>query len=133
MISTTQLVARFHKTFTEDLVKDLAMHIHDAYSDAIQRATGIDREFQRHVIPQIRHYAIQSRVKAIARQHRRLRVVTKFSPTGTEPYSMLRIGNFTLTISMVKAPRTLPRYSDFRGENCQLNDHLYAAFDSVGE
>jgi hypothetical protein len=131
MISTEQLLERFNQTFDEKFLRELAMHIHDGYADAVQQNADIAPEFQRHAIPQARHYIIQTRVKKLAKARKRIAVETLYSPTGTEPYSLLQANNFMLTVSMVKSPGCLPRYSDFRFANASLNDNLFAQFETV--
>ena len=62
--------------------------------------------------------------------HKGVVVETNHSQTGTEPFSVLTVNNFSLTISMVKKPGTLPRFSEFRRGNAMINDHLFSEIEN---
>lgn len=121
-----ELVQRFGIAFDEEVLRQLVHHIHDGYADAWEKAVDLDGKFKKHAIPQIRHYVIQNRVLQVAKR-RRLVATIDFSPTGTEPYTILQADNFYLSISMVKSPGQLPRPSDFRKENSE--DNLFSRLE----
>lgn len=125
MVTGSELKRLFQVAFDEHILRLLAEHIHNSYPDAVERAASLEPEFKRRLIPQIRHYAIQSRVRYVARQFPSVTVNMDFSD-GNEPYTVLRSDNFYLTVSMTKEPGQLPRPSNFRQENA--TDNL---FDSI--
>lgn len=130
-MTSIELVRRFEIAFDEKLLRQLALHIHDGYVDACEMASGLDDEFKKHVIPQIRHYVIQTRIRHVATRSRLLKATVDFSPTGSEPYTVLQSDNFYLSTSMVKSPGQLPRVSDFRMANSEEN--LFSSIDPAEE
>lgn len=121
MLTRAELTDRFGKAFDDGMLRKIVLHIHDGYADAVEKASALDPEFQKHAIPQIRHYIIQTRMRHVANRSRHVKSLIDFSPTGTEPFTILRAGNFYLSISMVKSPGQLPRESDFRKANSEVN------------
>jgi hypothetical protein len=126
-MTRAELVRQFEIAFDEGFLRKLALHIHNGYADAWEQAAGLDDEFKRHAIPQIRHYVIQTRIRHVAGRSRRIKASIDLSPTGTEPYTVLQSDNFYLSISMVKVPGQLPRQSDFRKANSE--DNLFSRIE----
>jgi hypothetical protein len=120
MITGEELKTRFQGKFSDMILRYLAQHVHNAYPDSCEWAAALDREFKRRLIPQLRHFIIQSRVRHIAKHFPHVTGTVRRS-AGAEPYTVLRIDNFSLTISMVKEPGKLPPWSDFRRDNSGLN------------
>ena len=126
MVNASELKRMFLLAFDDDMLRFLAQHIHDSYPDAIERASSVDKEFQRRAVPQIRHFIIQTRVRHLAKRFPQVTATIDRSD-GNEPYTVLRCDKFCLTVSMAKEPGQLPRKSDFRQANA--TDNLFTTID----
>jgi hypothetical protein len=126
-VSRSELARLFGIAFDEKLLRRLALNIHDGYADAWEKAAQLDHRFKRHAVPQIRHYIIQDRLLRVANHSSHVKAMIDSSPTGTEPYTVLRSDDFYLSISMVHCPGQLPRRSDFRMENSE--DNLFSKIE----
>jgi hypothetical protein len=119
-VDASELKHEFSLAFNDEMLRFLAQHIHDSYPDAIERAASLEREFQRRVVPQIRHFIVQSRVRYLAKRFPQVTATTARSD-GHEPYTVLRSGKFFLTVSMAEEAGQLPRKSNFRQANATDN------------
>lgn len=119
--------AAFDREFPEDVKLAIGMVIQNDYRTTANyiAAEEILGQFALHLSPQIRHYRIQSNlVEALRGAHPNIFTQVVRHSSGAEWYTVIQSNSFYLTVSMVKARGRLPKRTQFRSSNAQVNSLL---------